>query len=164
MDKIESGSFCIRKAKKSEWEEAMKLAWETFLVFQTKEYKKEGIESFYNFIMDPDLKKFFLMDLYQLFVALEADRIIGIITLRNNSHISLLFVGKDHQRYGVGSALVEYLSEYVLYEKQIDYVTVDSAPSAMEFYHKIGFWDLAPMKYNRGISSTAMKKNLRYIK
>ncbi|MBR5579083.1 MAG: GNAT family N-acetyltransferase [Lachnospiraceae bacterium] len=140
----------------------MTLAWDTFLTFQTKEYGKEGRKSFYDFISDRALKNFFLKDVYQLFVAIKKERIIGIITLRNECHISLLFVDKDHQRNGVGSALVQYLSDYVLYEKGIDYITVDSAPSAMEFYHKIGFWDLAPMQTKAGISSTAMKKNLKY--
>ena len=164
MEAIRSGDYCIRKARKEEWQEAMDLAWKTFLLFQTKEYSREGIESFHNFVNDKDLKKFFLQDIYQLFVALHHNRIIGMITLRNRSHISLLFVEKEYQKNGVGSALITYLSDYVLYENEIDYVTVDSAPSAREFYHKIGFWDLAPMQHKQGISSTPMKKNLKYIK
>lgn len=161
MEKVSSEYYCIRKARRNEWEEAMNLAWDTFLTFQTREYGKEGRESFYKFISDKELKRFFLRDIYQLFVALENNRIVGIITLRNKSHISLLFVGKEHQRNGVGSALVEYLSDYVLYENKTDYVTVDAAPSAIPFYHKIGFWDLAPIQTKSGISSMAMKKNLR---
>lgn len=164
MKEVRSGEYCIRKAKKEEWEEAMDLAWKTFLLFQTKEYSQEGIESFYNFVRDKDLKRFFLEDIYQLFVALHQNRIIGMITLRNRCHISLLFIEKEYQKNGVGSALIEYLSDYVLYENEIDYVTVDSAPGATAFYHKIGFWDLAPMQYKQGISFTAMKKNLKYIK
>lgn len=160
MEVIRSGEYSIRRARKNEWEEAMRLAWETFLTFQTKEYSEEGIESFRDFVSDQKLKNFFLDGRYQMFLAFCHEKIIGLITLRSGCHISLLFVDKDYQRKGVGSALVEYLSDYLFYEKRIDYITVDAAPSAIDFYHKIGFWDLCPIQYRQGISYQSMKKNL----
>lgn len=164
MEEKRYGVYSIRGAKENEWEEAMNLAWETFLIFQTKEYSKEGIKSFQEFVSSGELKKFFLEGIYQLFVAAKGEKIVGIITLRNQSHISLLFVDKEYQRDGLGSLLVEYLSYYVLDENNRDYLTVDAAPSAVEFYQKIGFFELAPMQSHQGISYIAMKKNLRYIR
>lgn len=160
MEVIRSGEYSIRRAKKSEWEEAMELAWETFLVFQTKEYSEEGIESFRDFVSDQRLKEFFLEGGYQMFLAFHQNRIVGLITLRSGCHISLLFVDKKYQRQGIGSALIQYLSDYLLYKKGIDYLTVDAAPSAVDFYHKVGFWDLCPIQYRQGISYLSMKKNL----
>lgn len=160
MEVIKSGEYSIRRAREDEWEESMRLAWKTFLMFQTKEYNEEGIESFRDFVSDQNLKKLFLEGAYQMFLAFCRDRIIGLITLRSGCHISLLFVDHKYQKKGVGSALVEYLSDYLLYEKKIDYLTVDAAPSAIDFYRKIGFWDLCPMQYRQGISFQPMKKNL----
>ena len=68
----------FRFAKEQDWEPAMKLAWETFLVFEAEEYSQEGIDSFRDFISDQWLKNMFLKGEYQMLVALEKEKIVGI--------------------------------------------------------------------------------------
>lgn len=160
--KKQKENFIFRMAVEKDWEPAMKLAWETFLIFEAVEYSEEGVESFRDFISDQWLKKMFLKGEYQMFVALEGEKVIGFITVRNRSHISLLFVDKDYHRRGIGSTLIQKLGEYLITEVGVDYMTVDSAPYAIEFYHKLGFWDLAPLQQKQGIIYTSMKKNLKY--
>lgn len=162
MENTKEKNFKIRMAHDKDWEPAMKLAWETFLIFEAHEYSQEGIDSFRDFISDQWLKNLFLKGHYQMMVALEKEKIIGFITLRNRCHISLLFVDKKYHKKGVGRALIEALEKYLITEMGIDYMTVDSAPYALEFYHKLGFWDLAPRQEKQGIIFTSMKKNLRY--
>ena len=157
-------NYTFRMAVEKDWEPAMKLAWETFLIFEAQEYGEEGIESFRDFISDQRLKNMFLKGEYQMMVALYKDEIIGFITVRNRSHISLLFVNKKYHRQGIGSILIERMGEYLITEVGVDYMTVDSAPYALEFYHKLGFWDLAPRQQKQGIIYTSMKKNLLYGK
>ena len=154
--------FEFRMAYEKDWEPAMKLAWETFLIFEASDYTDEGIESFRDFISDQWLKKMFLKGQYQMFVALDQDKIIGFLTIRNEHHISLLFVDKDYHYKGIGKTLVQKVGEYIIAEIGVDYMTVDSAPYALEFYHKLGFWDLAPQQQKQGIIYTSMKKNLKY--
>ena len=134
------------------------------MVFEAQEYSDEGIESFRDFISDQRLKKMFLKGEYQMMVALHEDKLIGFITVRNRSHISLLFVNKKYHRQGIGSILIEKMGEYMITEVGVDYMTVDSAPYALEFYHKLGFWDFAPRQQKQGIIYTSMKKNLLYGK
>ena len=157
-------NYTFRMAVEKDWEPAMKLAWETFLIFEAQEYGEEGIESFRDFISDQRLKNMFLKGEYQMMVALHEEKIIGFITVRNRSHISLLFVDKKYHRQGIGSILIEKMGEYLITEVGVDYMTVDSAPYALEFYHKLGFWDLAPRQQKQGIIYTSMKKNLLYGK
>ena len=157
-------NYTFRMAVEKDWEPAMKLAWETFLIFEAQEYSEEGIESFRDFISDQWLKNMFLKGEYQMMVALHDNKIIGFITVRNRSHISLLFVDKKYHRHGIGRTLIENLGEYLITEVGMDYMTVDSAPYALEFYHKLGFWDLAPQQNKQGIIYTSMKKNLLYGK
>lgn len=161
MKRLED-KFSFRLAIERDWEPAMKLAWETFLIFEAQEYSEEGVDSFRDFISDQWLKKMFLKGEYQMFVALEGEKIIGFITVRNKCHISLLFVDKEYHRMGIGSTLIQKVREYLITEVGVDYMTVDSAPYAVEFYHKLGFWDLAPRQEKQGIIYTSMKKNLRY--
>lgn len=161
MNKKEE-EFLFRFANEQDWEPAMKLAWETFLIFEAEEYSEEGVESFRDFISDQWLKNMFLKGEYQMFVALEKEKIVGFITIRNRCHISLLFVDKDYHRRGIGASLIQKIGEYLISEVGVDYMTVDSAPYALEFYNKLGFWDLAPQQEKQGIIYTSMKKNLKY--
>ena len=156
------GTYEFRMALEKDWEPAMKLAWETFLVFEATEYTEEGIESFRDFISDQWLKKMFLSGQYQMFVALDNEKLIGFITIRNEHHISLLFVDKEYHYQGLGRTLIQKVGDYLITEMGVDYMTVDSAPYAVEFYHKLGFWDLAPVQHKQGIIYTSMKKNLKY--
>ena len=42
--KKQEEKITFRMAVEKDWEPAMKLAWETFLVFEAQEYSDEGIE------------------------------------------------------------------------------------------------------------------------
>ena len=160
--KLQKDKYTFRMAVEKDWEPAMILAWETFLIFEAQEYSEEGIENFRDFISDQWLKKMFLKGEYQMFVALEGEKLIGFISVRNKCHISLLFVDKAYHRKGIGRMLIQTMGEYLITEVGVDYMTVDSAPYATEFYHKLGFWDLAPRQEKQGIIYTSMKKNLKY--
>ena len=125
--------------------------------FEADIYTDEGIQNFEDFITDTTLHRMFLMGVYQMFVALDRKQIVGMLTLRNNSHISLLFVDEKYHRRGIGRALIEYLREYLLSEAGISKVTVNAAPYGVAFYHKLGFQDLRPEEERDGIRYTPME-------
>lgn len=156
-----TNNYSIRIACEEDWEEAMELAWKTFLQFEAKDYKPEGIESFREFISDQWLKKMFLKGEYRMLLALDRNKIIGLITLRNRCHISLLFVDGNYHRQGVGTSLVGALETWMAREAEVRYLTVNAAPYALDFYHKIGFWDLAGQQEKEGILFTPMKMIFR---
>lgn len=149
--------YQIRSAYQNEWDDAMALAWKTFMQFEADSYTMEGVRNFEDFITDTTLYRMFVMGAYQMFVALDDKRIIGMITLRDSSHISLLFVDEKYHRQGVGRALVEYLREYLLSEAGVARVTVNAAPYGVAFYHKIGFKDIRPEEKRDGIIYTPME-------
>lgn len=147
----------IRSAYRDEWDDAMALAWKTFMQFEADAYTIEGIKNFEDFITDTTLHRMFVMGAYQMFVALDHNQIIGMITLRDDSHISLLFVDEKYHRQGIGRALIEYLREYLLSEAGVSRVTVNAAPYGVAFYHKLGFRDLRPEEESDGIKYTPME-------
>ncbi len=149
--------YQIRFAVRDEWEEAMALAWKTFLVFEAPDYTPIGVRSFEDFITDSTLKRMFEMGAYQMFVAVHEKKLIGIISLRDRTHISLLFVDERYHRQGVGRALVEHLCDYLLNEEGENRVTVNASPYGLGFYHKIGFCDLGPEACADGIRYTPME-------
>ena len=85
----------IRSAYREEWEDAMSLAWRTFMKFEADVYSPEGVKNFENFITDSTLYRMFVMGAYQMFVALDGKKLVGLLTLRDRVHISLLFVDEN---------------------------------------------------------------------
>ncbi len=151
----------VRSAYHSDWDGAMNLAWHTFERFDAPDYSQEGIRNFYNFVHDDMLRKMFIAGHYQLFVANEGERCVGMISLREKKHISLLFVDEDYHSNGVGSALIRYVAKYALDEEGVDVLTVNSSPYAVGFYHGRGFRDLGPETVKDGIRFTPMELRLR---
>lgn len=150
----------IRFAKPEEWEEAMGLTWKTFLEFEGNDYPPEGIRSFEDFITDSGLKRMYMMGLYQMIAAFDKGRMIGMITLRNEVHISLLFVDKRYHRKGVGRALIFAMADYVKKEIGKTGLTVNASPYGVGFYHRLGFCDIGPKKQQDGIIFTPMAYKL----
>lgn len=146
----------IRFADKNEWEDAMELAWRTFLVFEGNDYPPEGIRSFEDFITDSRLKKMFVMGTYQMMVAFHDMKMVGLISLRNETHISLLFVDRNYHKRGIGRALIAALANYVKSEIGQDKLTVNASPYGVGFYHRLGFRDIGPEKQQDGIIFTPM--------
>lgn len=149
--------YQIRNAYRDEWEDAMALAWRTFLRFEADVYSPEGVKNFENFITDSTLYRMFIIGSYQLFVALDGKKIVGMLTLRGGTHISLLFVDEKYHRRGIGRALLQYMSNYLLTEVQAFRVTVNASPYGVGFYHRLGFRDLRPQEKKDGIIYTPME-------
>lgn len=154
---VEEAHDKIRFASKEQWEEAMGLAWKTFLEFEARDYSMEGIRSFEDFITDTNLKRMFDVGAYQMIIASRSNRMVGMLTLRNEMHISLLFVDKNYHRQGIGRALIRCIAAYVRDELGKSRLTVNASPYGVPFYHRIGFRDLGPEKCQDGILYTPME-------
>ena len=150
-------AYQIRNAYREEWQDAMALAWKTFLRFEADVYSPEGVKNFENFITDSTLYRMFVMGAYQMFVAVEYCKLVGMITLRDTTHISLLFVDEAYHRQGIGRGLIGYLADYLRTEVGAERVTVNSSPYGVGFYHKMGFRDIRPEETKDGIIYTPME-------
>lgn len=150
-------SYEVRMAYECEWEDAMALAWKTFLQFEADDYEPEGIKSFEDFITDNTLHRMFIMGAYQMFVALDGGRLVGMITVRSSLHISLLFVDAHYHKKGIGRDLIGSLCKYLKNEVGTGKVTVNSSPYGVGFYHRLGFRDLQPEQVSGGIRYTPME-------
>ncbi len=148
--------YTIREIRENEWEEAMQLAWDTFMMYEAPDYDMQGVQSFREFVKDPVLKKMFLRGAYPVWAAVENGIIVGIVSVRNRNHISLLFVDADHHHRGIATALLKTLFSYAKEEMDLSEITVNAAPYAVGFYHKIGFIDLEKEKTTDGIRYTPM--------
>ena len=155
----------IRPITADEWDEAMRIAWDTFILFEAPEYSKEGIQNFKNFVKDPILKTLYLEGKYRVLAAFvydtetNASLMVGIIGVRNETHISLLFVDSEYHRRGIARKLLTRMFDMTYKEFGKRAMTVNSSPYAVEFYHKIGFKDTDSEKETDGIKYTPMVIN-----
>lgn len=147
----------IRTAHRDEWQDAMALAWRTFLQFEAEDYPPDGVKNFERFVTDSTIYRMFLIGSYHLFVAYAGTTLVGMITLRDDSHISLLFVDEKYHRQGIGRALVQYVKSYLVSGNRVSHVTVNSSPYGVGFYHKLGFRDVRPQEQKDGIIYTPME-------
>lgn len=145
----------IRPALLSEWEDAMALAWNTFDQFLADEYTPEGIRNFRDFVTDEPLKRMFVAGQYQLFCAFDHEKMIGMISLRERAHISLLFVDATYHRKGVGSKLLDCVKTFLTQTGEPG-MTVNASTYASKFYHAYGFEDLRATETRDGITYTPM--------
>ena len=150
--------FSVERAKEGEWEDAMALAYRTFMKFQGDVYTEEGVQNFVEFITDNKLFRMFQEQEYHLWVAKDAGEIIiGMGSLRSGNHISLLFVDEKWHKTGVGRAIMTEMENFVK-AADMDSITVNSSPYAVDFYHKLGFADLSEEQLNSGMYITPMRK------
>lgn len=160
MTWVENTPYYILQATDDDWEPAMEMAFETFMKFEAKEYGSEGTFNFVRFVTDDMLRKMFQKGEYKLFVAKDGDDVIGMISLRNGNHISLLFVKEEYHRKGVGKHLVKHLHKYMKENTIYDKLTLHAAPYAIPFYYKMGFKDAGMITRNQGIVYTPMEYEL----
>lgn len=150
----------IRFIDSEEWDEAMELVYRTFLEFDAVSFTREGIDQFREFIADNSLKRMFLAGCFQVIGAYDHMKLVGVIALRDNSHISLLFVDKNYQHHGIGRKLVMQLADFAYLKLHQHLLTVNAAPYAIDFYHRIGFKDTSLEIAEHGIKYTPMKYQL----
>ncbi len=134
----------------------MSLAWTTFMKFEASDYSEEGVQSFLDFISDEKLYRMFLIGEYHVFVAVDNEKIIGVISLRARTHISLLFVDEKYHHRGIGRNLVNYAAMFVREENKGKHITVNSSPYAENFYRRLGFKDTDTEQSKDGIIYTPM--------
>ncbi|MDE6983508.1 MAG: GNAT family N-acetyltransferase, partial [Lachnospiraceae bacterium] len=92
--------------------------------------------------------------------AYDSGSMVGMISLRGETHISLLFVDERYHRMGIGRALIEYVSGYVLTEEGHRSITVNAAPYATGFYHRMGFVDTDVEQTSDGVRYTPMRREI----
>lgn len=153
--------YKIRWARVEEWEPMMKMVWRTFLRFEAKDYTDEGIHNFLDFITDEKLFHSFLRGDYQVMVATDDNRVVGMASVRNRNHLSLLFVDEPYHRQGIGRELLKRFCEYLEKEEGEPYMSVKAAPYAVKFYQKLGFRAVSPEEQVGGIRVTSMEKHFK---
>ena len=90
-------------------------------------------------------------------LAISENKIIGILEMRQYSHITLLFVENSFQKKGIAQELCRKSVELCRkLNPELKQITVNSSPKALGAYQKIGFSPADEEKEKNGIRFTPM--------
>jgi ribosomal protein S18 acetylase RimI-like enzyme len=125
-----------------------------FSEFIAHQYSDQDIQGFLKYIQPRSLSKRFQED-SSVLVAATQEKIVGMIELVGNSHISLLFVDGHLQRIGIGKELLKKSLKICRRKNPaLKEITVNSSPNAVNIYKKIAF---------SVIDSEKEKNNIRFV-
>lgn len=145
----------VRPMRQEERDAVLELAFVVFDDAIAPDFSEEGIEEFRraarSFVLDAP-------DGHLVHVAVDDGRVVGMIDIRDASHVCMFFVHSAVQSQGIGRALFSAASAPVRESAEgSGRITVNSAPSAVGAYERLGFVATAPEQQRDGIRYVAMR-------
>ncbi len=132
----------------------------SFDEFIGPEYTDEGIAEFRKFAA-PDALKARTAEDHFVRVATVHGALAGMIEIRENNHVALLFVDKVHQHHGIAKGLLHAaLADARAADPDLERVTVNSSRYGVPAYEKLGFRQTGPERAVNGIAFIPMAMQL----
>jgi GNAT superfamily N-acetyltransferase len=128
--------------------------------FVSGDYSEEGNRFFYDWIQPGRIaeRQSHNRSIRTAFVGM---KMVGVIEIRDNNRISLLFVEKDYQGLGIAKLLFEEsLAACKKRDAGLDKFFVHSSPFAIPVYEKLGFTAAGSMQEEHGIRYLPMEMKI----
>ena len=94
-------------------------------------------------------------------IAVREDVLIGMIEMRENNHVSLLFVAEAFQRQGVSRVLLEEATTHARsLGAELERLTVNSSRYGVPVYEALGFRQTGPERTVNGIAFIPLAKRI----
>jgi GNAT superfamily N-acetyltransferase len=154
--KLMADQIRIRELAEDEIAAAYALVSAVFDEFVAPLFSDEGIRGFKSFIEPPKLLERLKANSFMLAAEID-DELVGIIGVRDWCHVSLLFVRGDHQRRGIAKLLLaEAVKRCQKAKPDLEKITVNSSPNAVEAYRRLGFVATSEEQLTNGIRYVPM--------
>ncbi len=130
-----------------------------FNEFVRDDFTREGIDEFFraasSMIFDHPAG-------HSILVAAALGKVVGMINVKDNRHISLFFVDKARHGKGIGRALLHHAIEHCsLHAPENNTIDVNSSLHAVPIYEKLGFRRTKSEQTMNGIRFVEMVKSLK---
>lgn len=153
----QENNIVYRKMVEEDIDNVYEVIKDTFFEFIAQDYSREGIDEFMKYASKENLLERFKRGNISI-VSEDNNRIMGLIEMRDLTHISLYFVDKNYKGKGIGKNLYKKAMESIKKIKNdIKEVTVNSSPYAVEVYEKLGFEKVKEQMEVNGIKFIPMK-------
>lgn len=146
-----------RSLIKGEEEQAIDLVLSVFDKFVAPEYSNEGITEFKKYASAEALAERLKSSSFVL-IAENDESLVGMIEIRDNSHVAMFFVSQLFQKMGIGKTLLRHAVS-LSSKNNIDLIkiTVNSSPNSVAAYENMGFIASDVEKTVNGIRYTPME-------
>jgi predicted GNAT family N-acyltransferase len=151
----------IEKYQSGQEKEIHQLIKRVYDEFVAPDYTDEGNRLFYQWI-ESDMIAERQRDEINLWVTLDdSEKIVGIIEIRDNKNITLLFVDKAWQGQGIAKRLfTTALSEIIRRIPALRKLAVHASPCSVQAYKKLGFNETGEMQEESGIKYLPMEMDI----
>ncbi len=154
--------FAYRQLLKGDEQRVSELIAEVFDEFIAPDYEAGGVEEFRRHIVPDDILGRHMRGESFVLLAEEAGELVGVIDIRDGSHIRLFFVRKERQGMGIGRKLFELAVDRCRHEDPgLTAISVNSSPYAIPIYESLGFIASQPEQIKNGIRHTPMTCRLK---
>lgn len=137
----------IRTYRSEDRNHLAKLFYNTVHSVNLRDYNQAQLDAWAPRDMDMKRWKLSLLSHYTV-VAEEKGEIVGFGDIAEDGYLDRLYVHKDHQREGIGSAIVDNLEQYAR-GMCITRITTDASLTALKFFVKRGYRILAEQSVER---------------
>ncbi len=146
----------IRKGTVSDAIEISSLISRNSKILLVDDFDDDGLEFFLRSVEAKSIREY--MDQgFPYLVAEENSEIIGVIAIKDYSHMFHLFVDKSHHKRGIAKMLWDEMRRYSLERGNRGFFTLNSTTYALPVYKRWGFEITSKAKSAYGIRYTPMK-------
>jgi len=107
--------------------------------------------------MEPGAIEGYMMSGFKYHVAEEDGAVVGVVGVRDNSHVYHLFVADEFRGLGIARQLWCVARDGCREAGNAGEFTVNSSRFAVEMYRKFGFTETGPPETKNGVTSIPMK-------
>ena len=150
----------IKEIDQCDLKQALELVNTVFSEFVAVDYSERGKRTFEDYLKnkydelsnDMDLKK------KKIWACWQNGEIVGVLAVRDTSHIALMFVDKQHHRKGIAKYMFNHMLDDMAQNSEIIKITVNSSPYAVKVYERLGFTKTDEQQEKDGIIFTPMMR------
>jgi len=152
----------IKEVAEKDLKRAIDLVNDVFSEFVAIDYSEQGKNTFEDYLknklqeVSDDLKS----GHKKMWVYYQGEEILGVIAIKDTSHIALMFVDKQHHRKGIAKQMLLSVIEELRENKDVTQITVNSSPYAAKIYEHLGFVKTEEQQEKDGIIFIPMKRPL----
>ena len=147
----------IKKVRKENSKEISELIFRVFNKFIANNFEEQSIEKWLHGHSPREQEK--RMKIRDIYVALDKNKIIGVIEGNKQDKIVGLFIDEKYQRQGIAKILVKRIE--LLYKKRgIKKIKIFSSLYAQKFYKKVGYKKSTKLIKKDGMVYQPMEKDL----
>ena len=131
----------IKEIENKDLKSAIDLVNNVFSEFVAVGYSEQGKITFENYLKNKhaEISSELKTGHKKMWAYYENKEVLGVISTRDISHVSLMFVDKNHHKKGIAKQMLSVVVEELKKNPSVTQITVNSSPYAVEIYEHLGF-------------------------